>query len=37
MMVLALVIGEGSGDNDEGCSDNINNDNDGRFDGCLVR
>ncbi len=37
MMVLALVIGEVSGDDDERCSDNIDNDNDGRFDGCLVR
>jgi hypothetical protein len=37
MMVLALVIGKGSGDDNEGCSDNINNDNNGRFDGCLVR
>jgi hypothetical protein len=37
MMVLALVIGKGSGDDDEGCSDKINNDNDGRFDSCLVR
>jgi hypothetical protein len=37
MMVLALVIGKGSGNDDEGCSNNINNDNDGRFDGCLVR
>ena len=37
MMVLALVIGKGSSNNDEGCSDNINHDNDGRFDGCLVR
>jgi hypothetical protein len=36
MMVLALVIGKGSGDDDEGCSDNINNGNDGRIDGCLV-
>ncbi len=37
MMVLSLVIGKGSGVDDEGCSDNINNDNDGRFDSCLVR
>jgi hypothetical protein len=37
MMVLTLVIGKGSSNNDEGCSDNINHDNDGRFDGCLVR
>jgi hypothetical protein len=38
MMVLALVIGKGSGDDDEGCSNKINNNNDGRFDSsCLVR
>jgi hypothetical protein len=37
MMVLALVIGKGSGDEDEGYSDNINDDDNGRFDGCLVR
>jgi hypothetical protein len=37
MMVLALVIGKGSGKDNEGCSNNINNDDDGRFDGCLVR
>ena len=37
MMVLALVIGEGSSNNNEGCSNNINNDDDGRFDGYLVR
>jgi hypothetical protein len=39
MMVLALVIGKGSGDNNEGCNDKINNDNnnDCRFDSsCLV-
>jgi hypothetical protein len=36
MMVLTLVIGQGSGDDDEGCRDNIDNDNDGRFDSCLV-
>jgi hypothetical protein len=36
MMVLALVIDKGSSDDNEGCSNNINNDNDGRFDGCLV-
>jgi hypothetical protein len=36
MMVLALMIGKGSGNNNEGCSDNINEDNDGRFDGSLV-
>jgi hypothetical protein len=35
-MVLALVMGKGSGNNDEGCSNNINDDNNGRFDGCLV-
>jgi hypothetical protein len=37
MMVLTLVIGSGSGNNNEGCSNNINNNNDGRFDGSLVR
>jgi hypothetical protein len=38
MMVLALVIGKGSGDNDEGCSNKINDKDNGRFDGsCLVR
>jgi hypothetical protein len=39
MMVLALVIGKGSGDNNKGCSDKINgdNNNNGRFDSsCLV-
>ncbi len=36
MMVLALVIGKGSSNKDKGYSDNINNDDDGRFDGCLV-
>ncbi len=36
MMVLALVIGKGSGDDDEGCSNKINNDDNGRFDSCLV-
>jgi hypothetical protein len=36
MMVLALVIGKGSGNDDEGCSDNINDINNGRFDSCLV-
>jgi hypothetical protein len=30
-MVIALVIGKGSGDNNEGCSNNINNNNDGRL------
>jgi hypothetical protein len=37
MMVLALVIGKGSGNNNKGCSNNINNNDHGRFDGCLVR
>jgi hypothetical protein len=38
MMVLALVIGKGSSNNDEGCSDKINDNDDGRFDSsCLVR
>jgi hypothetical protein len=39
MMVLALslVIGKGGSNNNEGCSDKINNDDDGRFDSCLVR
>jgi hypothetical protein len=37
MMVLALVIGKGSGNDDEGCSNSINNNDDVRFDGCLVR
>jgi hypothetical protein len=37
MMVLALVIGKGSSDDNEGFSDKINDDNDGRFDSCLVR
>jgi hypothetical protein len=37
MMVLALVIGEGSSNDNEGCSNNINNYDNGRFDGCLVR
>jgi hypothetical protein len=36
MMVLALVIGKGSSNDDEGCSDNINDDDNGRFEGCLV-
>ncbi len=36
MMVLALVIGKGSSNDNEGCSDKINNDDDGRFDSCLV-
>ncbi len=37
MLVLVLVIGKGSSNDDEGCSDKINDDNDGRFDSCLVR
>jgi hypothetical protein len=37
MVVLALVIGLGSSNDNEGCSNNINNDSDGRFDACLVR
>jgi hypothetical protein len=36
MMVLALVIGKGSSNDDEGCSDKIIDNNDGRFDSCLV-
>ena len=36
MMVLTLVIGKGSSNDDEGCGNNINNDDDGRVDGCLV-
>ena len=36
MMVLALVIGKGSSNKDEGCSDKIKDDNNGRFDSCLV-
>jgi hypothetical protein len=36
MMVLALVIGKGGSDDNEGCRDKINNDIDGRFDSCLV-
>ncbi len=37
-MVLALVIGEGSGNDDEGCSNKITDEDDGRFDSsCLVR
>jgi hypothetical protein len=36
MMVLALVIGKGRGNDDEGCSNNINDNNNGRFVGCLV-
>jgi hypothetical protein len=37
MMVLALVIGKGGSNDNEGCSAEINDDNDGRFDSCLVR
>ncbi len=37
MMVLALVIGKGGSDDNEGCSNKINNKDDGRFDSCLVR
>ncbi len=36
MMVLSLVIGKGGSNDNEGCSNKINNDNDGRFDNCLV-
>ncbi len=36
MMVLALVIGKGNSDDNEGCSDKINDNKDGRFDSCLV-
>jgi hypothetical protein len=36
MMVLALVIGKGRGDVNEGCSNKINNDIYGRFDSSLV-
>jgi hypothetical protein len=36
MMVLALVIGKDDSGNNEGCSNKINNDTDGRFDSCLV-
>jgi hypothetical protein len=36
MMVLTLVIGKGSGNDNEGCSNNINDNNDGSFDVCLV-
>jgi hypothetical protein len=37
MMVLALVIGKDSSDDNEGCSNKIKDDNNGRFDSCLVR
>ncbi len=36
MMVLALVIGKGSSNDNEGCSDKTNDDDDGRFGSCLV-
>jgi hypothetical protein len=36
MMVLALVTGKSGSNNNEGCSDKINDNNDGRFDSCLV-
>jgi hypothetical protein len=36
MIVLALVMGKGSSNDNEGCSDNINNNNNGMFDGCLL-
>ncbi len=37
MMVPALEIGKGSSDDDEGCSDKINDDANERFDSsCLV-
>ncbi len=36
MMVLALVIGKGSGNDNEGCRNKINDDDDCRFDSCLV-
>jgi hypothetical protein len=36
MRVLALVIGNGSSNDNEGCSNKINDDDDGRFDSCLV-
>jgi hypothetical protein len=37
IMVLALVIGKGGSNENEGYSDKINDDKDGRFDSCLVR
>ncbi len=37
MMVLALVIGKDGSNDNEGCSIKINDDDDGRFDSCLVR
>jgi hypothetical protein len=36
MMVLALVIGKGGSNNNEECSNKINEDGDGRLDSCLV-
>jgi hypothetical protein len=36
MMVLALMIGKGGSDDNKGCSDKINDNDDGRFDSCLV-
>ena len=36
MMVLALAIGKGGSDDNEGCSDKINDDDDGRFDSSLM-
>jgi hypothetical protein len=36
MMVLALAIGKGDSNDNEGCSNKINDNNDGRFDSCLV-
>ncbi len=37
MMVLSLVIGKGSSNDDEGCSNKINDNDNGRFDSsCLV-
>ncbi len=37
MMVLAPGIGKGGSNDNEGCSDKINDNDDGRFDSCLVR
>ncbi len=37
MVLLAMVIGEGRDNDNEGCSDNIDDDDNGRFDRCLVR
>ncbi len=36
MMVLALVIDKGGSNDNEGCSNKIKDDNNGRFDSCLV-